>query len=281
MTLNFEEYKTKLYSAVLADTLDSLGYHKQTLTPGIKSIKPDVIICGLARVGLYMPIYHDDENTNVYEHEIALIDSLKENEIAVLCCHGNEKIAPWGELLSTRATYLKSAGCLTDGCVRDTKMINEIGFPVFAKGTNPVDTKFRGKMMMADVPGEIANVYVESGDLVFGDNDGVVIVPSKVIDEVIRKALEKVSSENTVRDELKKGDSLTAVFEKHKIFGLHMPKSCPKVPSNILNPRNTWKNKKAYDIKANKLANSFIENFKQFIDQANKEIKEAAPKPNS
>jgi len=162
--------------------------------------------------------YYDDENTNVYEHEIALIDSLKENEIAVLCCHGNEKIAPWGELLSTRATYLKSAGCLTDGCVRDTKMINEIGFPVFAKGTNPVDTKFRGKMMMADVPGEIANVYVESGDLVFGDNDGVVIVPSKVIDEVIRKALEKVSSENTVRDELKKGDSLTAVFEKHKIL---------------------------------------------------------------
>ena len=218
MTLNFEEYKTKLYSAVLADTLDSLGYHKQTLTPGIKSIKPDVIICGLARVGLYMPIYHDDENTNVYEHEIALIDSLRENEIAVLCCHGNEKIAPWGELLSTRATYLKSAGCLTDGCVRDTKMINEIGFPVFAKGTNPVDTKFRGKMMMADVPGEIANVYVESGDLVFGDNDGAVIVPSKVIDEVIKKALEKVSSENTVRDELKKGDSLTAVFEKHKIL---------------------------------------------------------------
>ena len=218
MALNFQEYKTKLYSAVLADTLDSLGYHKQTLSPGIKSIKPDVVICGLARVGLYMPIYHDDENTNVYEHEITLIDSLKENEIAVLCCHGNEKIAPWGELLSTRATYLKSAGCLTDGCVRDTKMVNEIGFPVFAKGTNPVDTKFRGKMMMADVPGEIANVYVESGDLIFGDNDGVVIVPSKITDEVIKKALEKVNSENTVREELKRGNSLTAVFEKHKIL---------------------------------------------------------------
>ena len=86
MTLNFEEYKTKLYSAVLADTLDSLGYHKQTLTPGIKSIKPDVIICGLARVGLYMPIYHDDENTNVYEHEISLIDSLNKSEIFILWC---------------------------------------------------------------------------------------------------------------------------------------------------------------------------------------------------
>ena len=88
----------------------------------------------------------------------------------------------------------------------------------FAKGTNPVDTKFRGKMMMADVPGEIANVYVESGDLIFGDNDGVVIVPSKITDEVIKKALEKVSSENTVREELKRGNSLTAVFEKHKIL---------------------------------------------------------------
>ena len=97
-------------------------------------------------------------------------------------------------------------------------MINEIDFPVFTKSTNPVDTKFRGKMMLADVPGEIADVYIESGDLVFGDNDGVVIVPSKVIDEVIKKALEKVNSENTVRDELRNGDSLTAVFEKHKIL---------------------------------------------------------------
>ena len=225
MTLNFEEYKTKLYSAVLADTLDSLGYHKQTLTPGIKSIKPDVIICGLARVGLYMPIYHDDENTNVYEHEIALIDSLKENEIAVLCCHGNEKIAPWGELLSTRATYLKSAGCLTDGCVRDTKMINEIGFPVFAKGTNPVDTKFRGKMMMADVPGEIANVYVESGDLVFGDNDGVVVVPSKVIDEVIKKALENQDADYS---EIINGDSLKG------FSGLLFSNQSPSSPAKVI-----------------------------------------------
>ena len=76
----------------------------------------------------------DDEHVKVYEHEIALVDSLKENEVAVLCCHGNKKIAPWGELLSTRASYLKSAGCLTDGCVRDADMIREMNFPVFSKG---------------------------------------------------------------------------------------------------------------------------------------------------
>ena len=154
----------------------------------------------------------------MYEHEIALVDSLKENEIAVLCCHGNENIAPWGELLSTRASFLKSGGCLTDGCVRDTDMIRKMQFPVFSKGTNPVDTKFRGKMMMTDVPGEIAGVRIESGDLIFGDNDGVVVVPSNIINDVTKKALEKVNSENTVRDEINEGKTLTDIFDKHGIL---------------------------------------------------------------
>ena len=218
MQNNLKEYREKLYTAVIADTLDSLGYHKQVLTPGILPLDPSLKMCGLARVGLYMPIYHDDETVNVYEHEIVLVDSLKENEVAVLCCHGNQKISPWGELLSTRSSYLKAAGCLTDGCVRDSDMIREMKFPVFSKGINPVDTKFRGKMMMADVPGEIANVRIESGDLVFGDNDGVVIVPSNVINEVANKALEKVNSENTVRDEIREGNKLTDIFEKHGIL---------------------------------------------------------------
>ena len=69
---------------------------------------------------------------------------------------------------------------------------------------------------------ELSNRKILNGEKIINTckehNDGVDVVPSKVIDEVIKKALEKVSSENTVRDELKKGDSLTAVFEKHKIL---------------------------------------------------------------
>jgi len=218
MQNNLKEYRKKLYTAVIADTLDSLGYHKQVLTPGILPLDPSLKLCGLARVGLYMPIYHDDDTVNVYENEIVLVDSLKEDEVPVLCCHGNQKIAPWGELLSTRSSYLKAAGCLTDGCIRDSDMIREMKFPVFSKGTNPVDTKFRGKMMMADVPGEIGGVRIQSGDLVFGDNDGVVVVPSNIISEVANKALEKVNSENTVRDEIKEGNKLKDIFEKHGIL---------------------------------------------------------------
>ena len=67
-------------------------------------------------------------------------------------------------------------------------------------------------------------------------------------------------------------------YNTHKIFGLHMPKSCPNVPSEILSPKNTWENKLAYDKKANILAKAFNDNFIQFSDHASNEILNAAPK---
>jgi len=67
-------------------------------------------------------------------------------------------------------------------------------------------------------------------------------------------------------------------YETHEVFGLAMPKECENVPSEILNPKNTWSDKNAYDTKANKLAEAFINNFKQFEDFANEEIINASPK---
>ncbi len=212
------ECRARLNSAAISDSLDSFGYHDQVLTPGIKAVDPSLVLCGMARVGLYMPVYHDDETTKVYEHEIALVDSLKPEEVPVLVCHGNLRISPWGELLSERSNYLGAAGCLTDGSVRDTSRIRALNFPVYSGGTNPVDTKYRGKLMMWDVPGEIAGVRVESGDLVFGDFDGTVIVPKKVLRPAIEKALEKVVAENVVRDEIRAGGTLVDIFDRHGIL---------------------------------------------------------------
>ena len=73
-------------------------------------------------------------------------------------------------------------------------------------------------MMMADVPGEIGGVSVSRGDLVFGDPDGIVIVPAEAVEQVIEKALEKVSAENTVRDEIRSGEALGDIFERHQIL---------------------------------------------------------------
>ncbi len=67
------------------------------------------------------------------------------------------------------------------------------------------------------------------------------------------------------------------VFDKHPIFGLDMPQECPNVPSEVLNPKGTWKNKSAYDIQAKELAVSFKENFAKFEEYANEEILSGAP----
>lgn len=210
--------REELFSAVIADSLDSLGYHEQAVTPGLSSLSEEMRIVGYTRVGIYMPIYHDDENVNVYENEIRLIDDLARDDVAVLCCNADLRISPWGELVSTRAQYLGAAGCITDGCVRDSKAIRKLGFPVFSGGTNPVDTKYRGKMMWLDVPARIGGVEVNSGDLVLADDDGIVFVPAKVIDTTIKRALEKVREETIVRQQLRDGVSLADVFASHGIL---------------------------------------------------------------
>jgi regulator of RNase E activity RraA len=216
--IDLSEARARLYSAVLSDTLDSLGRRHQVLRPGIRPLDDAMLLCGWARVGLYMPIYHDNASVAVYEHELALIDSLQPDEVPVLVCHGNSRISPWGELLSTRAVYLEAAGCLTDGGVRDARLIREMGFPVFSGYLSPLDTKYRGKLAWYDVPGEIGGVPVESGDLVFGDLDGVLIVPRAIVGETLRLAMDKVREENLVRDKLAQGESLQKMFQEHGIL---------------------------------------------------------------
>ena len=210
--------REELYSAVVADTLDSFGRHEQVVAPGIEAIEDGMRIAGFVRTGLYMPIYHDDDTVNVYEHEIRLIDDLRPGEVPVLACNGDTRISPWGELLSTRAHYLGAAGCITDGSVRDVAQICAMGFPVFSGARNPTDTKHRGKMMWADAPAVVGGVRVKSGDLVIADRDGIVFVPSELVEDVAEKALQKVRKETTVREELRAGATLVEVFDRHGIL---------------------------------------------------------------
>ena len=163
---------------------------------------------GRARTAAFMEVYHVPPASNPYELEIALVDGLAVDEIPVFACSNPVRVAPWGELLSTAARARGAAGALMDGCVRDTKAIRAMGFPVFHGGVAPLDTKGRGRIMAIDVPIECAGVPVETGDLVFGDADGVVIVPAKVEAEVIGLALEKVAGEGETLRALQRGEKL-------------------------------------------------------------------------
>jgi regulator of RNase E activity RraA len=148
-----------------------------------------------------------------------LVDDLKPGDVAVFACDGpTDRIAPWGELLSTAAKARGAVGCVTDGLVRDVRHIRKMQFPVFHGGIGPLDSKGRGRMIEMDRPVVCAGVRVCAGDTVFGDVDGAVVVPHAISDKVFAKALEKVTHENRTRDELREGRLLSEVYSKYGVL---------------------------------------------------------------
>jgi regulator of RNase E activity RraA len=208
-----------LSAAVLSDVMDVLGLMNQAMQPFVRPLDESLVLAGRARTGLYMLAYEVRDGENPYEVEIALVDDLKPGDVPVLACDGpTQRIAPWGELLSTAAQVRGAAGCITDGLVRDVRQIREMRFPVFHGGIGPLDTKGRARMVQREVPVECAGVKVRDGDIVFGDVDGVVVIPQERAAEVLARAKEKVAGEGRTRDELRQGRLLREVFEKYRIL---------------------------------------------------------------
>ncbi len=212
------DIRKRLYTAVLSDVLDELGYRQQAFPPSIRPLDDALVLAGFARTGVYREVYRVAPDQNPYELEMALIDDLKPDQVAVFGCGGSTRIAPWGELLSTAARARGAAGCVTDGMVRDIRAIRTMKFPVFHGGIAPLDSKGRGVVAEIDVPIECAGVSIEPGDLIVGDADGVVVVPRSVEDEALTRAFAKVTGEDHTRDELAAGASLKEVFAKYRVL---------------------------------------------------------------
>jgi len=213
-----EGLRQKLFTAVLSDCLDAAGYRNQALAARIRPLDDSLVLCGRARTGLYGDVYEARDGENPYELEIRLIDDLRAGEVPVFACGASGRIAPWGELLSTAARARGAAGAVMDGLTRDVRAIRAMNFPVFAAGIGPLDSKGRGKVVAIDVPVEVAGALVEPGDLVFGDADGVVVIPRVAEERVVAAALAKVRGENETRDALVRGEKLADVFRRHGIL---------------------------------------------------------------
>ena len=208
----------QLNPAILSDVLDDLGIENQVMSIGVRPLDESLILCGRARTGAYMEVPYLEEGINPYRLEIALVDDLCKNDVAVLSCGGSSRIAPWGGLLSTAAKARGAAGCVTDGYVRDTIEVRRLKFPVFAGGIAPLDSKGRGQIMSTDVPVICDGVRVSPGDLVVGNADGVVVVPQEHELDVMAKAFEKHAGEDNSIKELRAGSYLRDVFEKYGIL---------------------------------------------------------------
>ena len=213
-----EQLKTQLYAAVLSDVLDEIGLRNQAMAPRIRPLDDALVLVGFARTGVFRDVYHVARDENPYELEIRILDDLHPGDVVAFGCGGSDRIAPWGELLTTAARMRGATGAVTDGFVRDVRGIRSVQFPVFHGGIAPLDSKGRGKVAEIDVPIECAGVRIESGDLVFGDVDGVVVVPRRAEEEVLARAFEKVASENSTRDELLQGAKLEEVFDRYGVL---------------------------------------------------------------
>lgn len=209
----------QLYAAVLSDSLDAVGATRQAMSPRMRPLDEQLKMCGRARTGIYVETAHVDPDVNPYELEIALVDDLKPGDIAVLACGGSSRIAPWGSLLATATIARGAAGCVTDGFVRDTLEIkHRLKLPVFHGGIAPLDSKGRGQIQSVDVPVICDGVLVAPGDLVFGDADGVVVVPQALEAEVLRLAFDKINGENHSMRELRAGGFLRDVYAKYGVL---------------------------------------------------------------
>jgi 4-hydroxy-4-methyl-2-oxoglutarate aldolase len=212
----FAHFETTLYTAVVSDALDELGFRDQAMAEHLRPVGTTVKFAGWARTIACMDTYHVDADP--YGAEIDAIDSILEGEVVVVSTGGSRRNAPWGELLSTAAIARGARGAVVDGLVRDVGRIQQLGFPLFAAGIKPVDSRGRGQVVACNVPVQCGGVLVSPGDLVFADLDGVITIPAAMIEEVVQLATEKVSRENHSREELQKGAYLRAVYDKYGVL---------------------------------------------------------------
>jgi len=220
----FTQVKKELFTALVGDVMDKMGLLHQFLPQNIKPLRADMVVIGRAMPVLEADVFAEQlmgTANPIMEKPFGLmfeaLDDLKENEVYV-CSGSSYNYALWGGLMSTRAMRLKSNGVVVDGYSRDTNEILQLNFPTFSAGTFAQDQGPRGKVMDYRIPIEFGGVRINPGDIIFGDRDGVIVIPKETEDEAFKKALEKARGEKLVKKALEEGMSTVDAFDKFGIM---------------------------------------------------------------
>ncbi|MBN8460043.1 MAG: RraA family protein [Verrucomicrobia bacterium] len=216
--------RKELFTCVVGDVMDKLGRFHQFLPPQIQPLRPDMVVIGRAMPVLSVDVFAEKlEGTanplmaKPFGLMLEALDDLKPGEI-YLNTGSSPRNALWGELMSTRAIRLGAAGAVLDGYTRDTKAVLELDFPTFGWGRYGQDSAPRYKVVDFRVPVEIGKVRVTPGDILFGDIDGVLVVPREIETEVFTLALEKARGEKKVKRAIEDGLSACAAFAQFGIM---------------------------------------------------------------
>lgn len=205
-----------LYSAVVCDALDGLGFRRQSPRVTLPPLTADGVLIGRCKTTLWVEMAHEDPRP--YEKELQAVDACWPDDVFIAAAGGSTRSGVWGELLSTAARNSGCVGAIVDGAVRDVAKMREMSFPVFARGTCVYDSLHRQRVVDIDVPVEIDGVTFHPGDLVIADSDGVVVVPREVETEAVRNAWIKVHAENETRDAIRAGMKAVEAYEKYGVL---------------------------------------------------------------
>lgn len=216
--------KEELYTAVVGDIMDQMGYMHQFLSPRIRPLREDLSVAGRAMTVLEADVQSNPVGGGMnpllqrpFGLMLEALDDLKEDEVYI-CSGASPDYALWGELMSARALRCKAAGAVVNGYSRDTRGILALDFPCFSYGPYAQDQAPRGKVIDFRVPLEMDGVVVNDGDMVVGDVDGVCVVPRKIEEEVFTRALEKARGERVVLKKIQEGMRASDAFDRFGIM---------------------------------------------------------------
>lgn len=216
--------RRELCSAVIGDILDLHGRRHQFLPPQIQPLREDLVVCGRA-----MPVLEADDDggegpgranellNRPFGLMLRALDDLRTDEV-YLCTGSSPAYALWGELMSACARNRGAAGAVVDGWSRDTRGILAMGFPCFSFGRFAQDQRPRGKVIDFRCRIQIGAVQIRPGDVIFGDLEGVVVIPREIEGEVFTQAREKAQGEKRVLAAIKGGIGAQQAWDTHGIF---------------------------------------------------------------
>lgn len=210
---------TRLYAGLLFDVLEHMGYTNQALAHQIAPISPEMKLAG--------PAFTFKGATTAVKDETWRYKRLHAvKEMAFPCVEVRDHTTPfnvalYGELSATTARAHGAVGALIDGGTRDSGMLISMGFPVFARYRSPVEAFGRVITIAHQVPilmsGELSEtVVVNPGDFIFGDIDGVIVVPKELTMPVLLEAERIAGIEDAARVDFKNGNDPVEVFNKHR-----------------------------------------------------------------
>jgi 4-hydroxy-4-methyl-2-oxoglutarate aldolase len=203
----------KLYTGAISDILDKNGYRNQVLPHYITPFTVANRLAGIAFTGQGYPcadIAHDDTKTR-----LKILDSISPGTISVWATGGSMDCAHWGEIMSTAVKQRGCTGAVVDGGVRDVDFVNAMDYPVFAKFKCSASSVGRWDIVDCQISIKVGNTVIHPGDFVFGDTDGVVIVPQSLIMDVLTAAEDVFERERGMREELRRGVTVTEAYAKY------------------------------------------------------------------